>query len=379
MNKLEYQVRFLTPAFLGNAEQGGQWRTPPFKALLRHWWRVAAAKDHGYDHTKLRETEGKLFGHAWLKDETGKSWAKKSQVRLRLEPWAPGRLTNENWPGNGINKVVTTQDGKGKVRSDLYLGYGPVLAPSKKGKHPSIKLARNAIGTEKKEKATLRILSVAPPEQHQALADTLQLIHWFGTLGSRSRNGWGSLSFEGADIEAPNRMFTSPLLLRVVRPWQDCMETDWANAIGRDEKGPLIWLTSPLNNWQEAVQEFAEHLVAVRRIAKDFQRPGSLGGLQAIHLLGYPSGGKWKLNSWGNKARLASPLRFKVVKWEGTKLRGMIFHVPCDVPKPLQHQHKLKDSDRSWLRGHQTSVWEKIHGSLDGKLTRVNQVQGTSR
>ena len=27
MKKLEYEVRFLTPAFLGNADQNGQWRT----------------------------------------------------------------------------------------------------------------------------------------------------------------------------------------------------------------------------------------------------------------------------------------------------------------------------------------------------------------
>ena len=40
MEKLEYKVSFLTPAFLGNAGQEGQWRSPPFKALLRHWWRV---------------------------------------------------------------------------------------------------------------------------------------------------------------------------------------------------------------------------------------------------------------------------------------------------------------------------------------------------
>jgi CRISPR-associated protein Cmr1 len=34
MKRLEYTVSFTTPAFLGNAEQAGQWRTPPFKALL---------------------------------------------------------------------------------------------------------------------------------------------------------------------------------------------------------------------------------------------------------------------------------------------------------------------------------------------------------
>jgi hypothetical protein len=30
-----YTLRFVTPAFLGNAEQDGQWRTPPIKIALR--------------------------------------------------------------------------------------------------------------------------------------------------------------------------------------------------------------------------------------------------------------------------------------------------------------------------------------------------------
>lgn len=41
MQTRDYTARFLTPAFLGNAGQDGQWRTPPFKHLLREWWRVA--------------------------------------------------------------------------------------------------------------------------------------------------------------------------------------------------------------------------------------------------------------------------------------------------------------------------------------------------
>jgi CRISPR-associated protein Cmr1 len=35
MTQKNYVLRFCTPAFLGNAEQSGQWRTPPFKAQLR--------------------------------------------------------------------------------------------------------------------------------------------------------------------------------------------------------------------------------------------------------------------------------------------------------------------------------------------------------
>jgi len=46
MKKLKCQIRFTTPAFLGNANQVGQWRTPPFKALLRQWWRIVYAADH---------------------------------------------------------------------------------------------------------------------------------------------------------------------------------------------------------------------------------------------------------------------------------------------------------------------------------------------
>lgn len=29
MTTLEYRIRFLTPAFLGDAEQNGRWRRPP--------------------------------------------------------------------------------------------------------------------------------------------------------------------------------------------------------------------------------------------------------------------------------------------------------------------------------------------------------------
>jgi CRISPR-associated protein Cmr1 len=29
MNVLKFELRFTTPAFLGDAEQSGRWRTPP--------------------------------------------------------------------------------------------------------------------------------------------------------------------------------------------------------------------------------------------------------------------------------------------------------------------------------------------------------------
>ncbi len=34
MQELSYTVSFTTPAFLGNAEQQAQWRTPPFRISM---------------------------------------------------------------------------------------------------------------------------------------------------------------------------------------------------------------------------------------------------------------------------------------------------------------------------------------------------------
>src|SRR5690554_1103210 len=106
MKKLEYIVTFVTPAFLGNAEQSAQWRTPPFKALLRQWWRVAYAAERRFmvKLDEMRREEGLLFGHAWLdddKDEKGnKVAARKSAVRMRLNRWDEGKLKSWQSLGN---------------------------------------------------------------------------------------------------------------------------------------------------------------------------------------------------------------------------------------------------------------------------------------
>ena len=43
MIKKTYRLQLASPAFLGDADQKGTWRTPPLKALIREWWRIAVA------------------------------------------------------------------------------------------------------------------------------------------------------------------------------------------------------------------------------------------------------------------------------------------------------------------------------------------------
>lgn len=372
MNKIEYQVRFTTPAFLGNAEKEGQWRTPPFKALIRQWWRVAVAAQRKYDHGCMRQLEGDLLGNAWLEPVGGRARHRRSRVSIRLGDWRMGTVTSSDWPGGPMESVVTTADGKGP-RADVYLGFGPVLPPSKKEGRGAISI-RNAISPEQSVDFALRF----PAEHASELEDVVQLMAWFGTLGSRCRNGWGSVRFDARNgtREIVSLPITGHALLqRVCREWTDCMALDWPHAIGRDSGGPLAWATPAFNDWRRSLGSLANIRVGVRRVAKAFFHQSGLGG---VHLLGYPAGGKWTLEELkkghpqraDQEGRLATQLRFKVCNTQAG-LVGLVFHVPHRFPDALLW--RLTDGQQQWLRGKEQEIWKAIHHALDtnSRLSRL--------
>lgn len=358
MTSLTYTVRFLTPAFLGNAEQQGQWRTPPFKALLRQWWRVAAAKKIDYKHDELRKTEGQLFGNAWLEPVNGKSQFCKSHVLLRLDSWGMGGLSSNTWPGGSIEDVVTTRDGRGRVRADVYMGYGPVLPPNRRDNRPIT--IRNAIGPTE---PTIRLRIGYKRDLENDVMEALQLIQWFGTLGSRSRNSWGSLllePIENASALSILPQIDHPLISQIGRSWRECLKEEWPHALGTEAGKPLIWITEPKLDWRTVMGCLANIKVEVRQSAKTIQGPSGIGG---IHLLGYPAGGKWEIRKLGKEARLASQLRFKVVRDTQDRARGMVFHLPCRFPDKLSSL--LEREQKAWIEENEQKIWENIHRQLN--------------
>lgn len=322
-----YKVRFLTPAFLGNAEQNGQWRTPPFKHLLREWWRVAWAGEHEWsnDIDGLRQAEGALFGSA----ADGKG--NRSRLRLRLGNWENGRL--KSWDGSGVGTVYHPEVSR-VVGADLYLGFGPLLH---KGK--TVLKANAAIQAAESEE-----LRLACPNTDARLVDrALALMDRFGTIGGRSRNGWGSFLLEDAPgLDRP------PL-----RDWRDCLDRDWPHALGQDEKGALIWQTESFDDWRQIMRRLAEIKIGFRT-KFDFpteRTPHSR--VQERHWLAYPVT-HHGTRAWDRNARLPNSLRFKVVEDEKGKLRGRIFHVPCRPPR------QFKPDDSALER-----VWQRVHDYLD--------------
>ncbi len=322
-------VRFLTPAFLGNADQSGQWRTPPFKHLLREWWRVAWAAAGGdpTDIPALRREEARLFGA--VADGHGN----RSLLRLRLEHWNVGKL--QSWNGNEQGTVhhPEVQRTKYRVGPHAYLGYGPLDGRG------GTKLKTNA-AIQADERNTLKL---AIPEADAQLIDhALLLLNAFGALGGRSRNGWGSVVLEG-DVEAPRL----PL-----RDWKKCLDLEWAHAIGRDDGGPLVWHTGEGGDWKELMKELARIKISVRTQFR-FRSGKSALAPEERHWLSYPVTNH-SVESWGRQ-RLPNSLRFKVRRGENGRLYGVIFHMPCRPPE------KFRPGENELH-----TVWRRVHTFLDG-------------
>ncbi len=334
METRDYIVRFLTPAFLGDAQQNGRWRTPPFKHLLREWWRVAYAEAHGFgvNVAEMRNEEARLFGAA------AGDRGKRSLVRLRLGRWDEGKL--KQWPAGG--KVHHPEVGRGgvSVGADLYLGYGP-LAYDRNTRSTILK-ANAAIQAEEENRLSL----ACPQSDHELLDRALALIHAFGTLGGRSRNGWGSIQ-----LEKETREIQLPL-----RDWKACLREEWAHAIGRDEQGgALVWRTrQTFDDWKALMKALARIKIELRT-SFPFSGGGPHPSAQDRHWLSYPVTNH-SVRPWGNQRRLPNSLRFKVRRDGNGRLYGVIFHMPCRPPKEFR-------PDTSTL----SQVWQRVHQFLDGQ------------
>lgn len=351
MRQLTYRLSFLTPAFLGNAEQSAQWRTPPLKALLRQWWRVVYRAEHpGASVAAMRDIEGRLFGHAWLENDRdgkgGKVAARRSQIRLRLSAWTQGKLPANRWEAL---PPVRHPEVSQAVPADLYLGYGPVVLP--RGQRVPTLKASAAIQAGEEAGFSL----AAPDDAAPTLLRALSLMNRFGTLGGRSRNGWGSfvLSPEGetpalGDVLDPD----------CVRPWLKALELDWPHAIGSDARGPLIWeFREAASDWKDAMRRLAQLKIALRtQFRFPHERPD--GEVHARHWLSYPIT-KHKVQAWDRSGlRLPNALRFKVRADADGKLRGLVFHVPCKPPAAFR-------PDDNAIR----QVWQRVHEHLDRDST----------
>lgn len=348
MNTYNFEIRFATPAFLGDADQNGTWRTPPFKALIRQWWRVVYTKDKDPGRVQdLRLAEAELFGSASGSD------GHRSRLRIRMGAWSAGGLLRADW--QAIPGFLHEEVGHGGrwVSADSYLGFGPVDVRGR-----SVLRSERAIKPAEPNELALQVLSPKwdpkmNEEPHRHIREALDLVNRYGTLGGRSRNGWGSVGLVPSD----GQLWTS--IGPPTREWHELLNYDWPCAIGRDNKGPLIWQTRPFSDWKEAMTALALVRYRTRRLFPLEGIPTPHNEPADRHWLAYPVTKDHRVTGW-EKQRLPNSLRLKV-RTQGASFIGLVFHMPV-MPEAYRFKPKYEAL---------VSVWSKVHRALDNGLPGI--------
>lgn len=174
MHALTAKYRVATDMFLSRDRRDAELRASSIRGALRFWYR-AMMWPKLQDWEKVKEHEARLFGSSH--QEIGQSRMLVSVMpERRMEP---------------------TRTGTEATDSLAYLGYGVI---NRNGSR--MKLVRDAIpaGTEFTVRVQFRPVRGRAVEQVRAeleqVCGALQALGLFGGLGSRSRNGFGSLNLQ---------------------------------------------------------------------------------------------------------------------------------------------------------------------------------------
>jgi CRISPR-associated protein Cmr1 len=203
------------------------------------------------------------------------------------------------------------------VSNALYLGFGPITY--KKGK---TEIKRYIAPGSKAE-----FLITFPKELSASMFRILQFIDSFGTIGSRSRNGWGSLAFSGNGFESKDiQSYETATISQLIDHGKG---KQYPTRLGSDSRGILCWETNdPQNDWKLTMQSLAETYMKLRT-----QINIKPQGLRERHLLGYPVTNH-PIPEWGgNEGRMPSQLRLMVKQNQKKQLVGRILHLPHKLPK----------------------------------------------
>lgn len=171
IEKREYDCEVVTPLFLGGADpKEVELRVPPFKAAMRFWWR---ALYEGGNVEQMAKEEAEIFG----------STEKKAVVTVKLDHLNVQPVLKDLPSGK---KIMVTSKGKTFPISIVeYLAYG-LFDPKQKTGGRYIKKH-----IEPNNRFTLIV--TFPNNVETDLVQAMKAMITFGGLGSRSRNGFGSL------------------------------------------------------------------------------------------------------------------------------------------------------------------------------------------
>lgn len=177
IKKITFEIETITPMFLAGAEQGkAELRAASIKGLLRFWWRALQAES---DIEKLRNRESQIFGSSDEKMGGGSSFAIRITSDSNLQPVTKSFPFKDN-----IHKIMVTSKSKNKtfpINILEYLAYGPY--------DPRTKKIRPYFDAKTKFNLILHVFNDSFTDE---ILKAIHVFAFFGGIGSRSRNGFGS-------------------------------------------------------------------------------------------------------------------------------------------------------------------------------------------
>lgn len=362
--ELRFDVKFVTPCFLGGADGNAEIRTAPFKNLLRRWWRIA---NGNLSPEELWKRESRLFGSTEKDPDIVEENKKLPKDKRKPEVFGKSKvvvkiietnchISNRKellFPNMKLEHPEVTKS----VHVEAYLGMGPIFWDKK--------LERTVYKYNYIEPSgKISMILVVPKDEVEAFVTILSFINYFGTIGSRSRNGWGSIIISGLKDVSKRVEVTLPAISKnFLIDWNSIYSKDelrkYPYSFAKDEKGMLCWCTRPQKNWEEAMSIIADAYLKVRTAFK-FQKTDEKA-LESRHLLGYPvthhGAKKWDVELKNGKTkklntRLPSQLIMKVLK-DKDSYYGIILHLPNQIPLKGFSVESQKD------------IWKFVHGALD--------------
>jgi CRISPR-associated protein Cmr1 len=178
MDKLTVILKTVTPMFLGGADpnEKAELRAPSIKGALRFWYRASKCD---FAIEKLHERESRLFGGT--DDNSG-----QSKLLIMHEGHIPSEsISKDSLPPHS----VSVRDESYKINVLEYLCYGTY--DRQKGINV---FNRPYIKPETELSFTLKWRGILEESDRKDITNAFQLLHAFGGLGSRSRNGFGGLT-----------------------------------------------------------------------------------------------------------------------------------------------------------------------------------------
>ena len=312
------KCQVVTPMFSSGADQTKcEIRVPEIKAAMRFWWRAA---NSNLSPDELRKKETLIFGGSGDKE------ARKSAFTMRVENEMLVNYGQNDWERDAI-KVETGKPFKINIFD--YLAYG--VAVYDKAKKKNI-LQRTAIGAG----STFDLVIQCDKEYKSEIEEIIRLFSCFGSLGAKSRNGFGKIEI----YEINGKAFRTDIL-------ELC-----GGYFGKSEKFPeytafseqsyLFSTKEKYPAWQKALHKIGD-FYRLARIGEHYKSGLVVNGVGDHHQglnrqylaqplnMGKDAKGKDIIvNEIGLEDRMAKQF-FMIVEPEGDQYRGYILHLPFNI------------------------------------------------